>query len=118
MQVIVIKDGTVPVAIAKVVATDGEVDVQKHIEAEDVNRDAHQWVESFTVPDDTRFVGVSWDEFMGFQVFGYTSLGEALAALDTFATPEAIANSNIDGRHWAVTYDPGDDESYGHVFTL
>jgi hypothetical protein len=118
MQVIIIKDGTVPMAVAKVLRTDGPFDVQKHIEANDPNSDAHQFVEAFEVPDETRFLGVTWDEFMGFQVQSYTTLGDALNELDEGATGEAIKDSNIDGQHWSVTYDPGENESYGHVFDI
>ena len=121
MRLVILKDGTVPIVVLKQVAEDrfdgldsevGDIDGQLQ------DSDLHQRIQLFEVPDDTTHVGVSWDEFNGFQVYGYTDLATALGALNALASDEAIANSNIDGRHWAVTYDPGDDESYGHVFTL
>lgn len=117
MQLFVLKDGTIPVVILKPVAVDTGADLGRYGE-ELASGDAHEYVERFIVPDETAHVLVTWDEFMGFQVSGFRELAHALEALNGEATDEAISNSNLDGRHWAVTYGEGDHESYGHVFTL
>jgi len=120
MQVIIVKDGTVPIAVAKVVETDGEDG--KNLDAYLTKHDTDPWlVESFTVNDDTRFLFVGWSEGDGFDAIGFGDLGKALDYLNEDADPDQVANSNLNGRHWAITYNEAEDgegESYGHVFTL
>lgn len=121
MQVVIIKDGTVPIALAKVVETDGEdgANLARFLDREDPNSDINHLVEAFTVPDSSRFVFVGWSEGEGFNVIGCSNLDDALNILNEDATPNAIAESNLNGRHWAVTYgEESEYESYGHVFTL
>lgn len=107
MKVVVVKDGTIPVVVGKVLATDGEL-------AEDI----HAYAEVFEVDDDTTALFVGWTEFEGFHVAGLADLNLALRLMNDGASDEAIRGSNIDGRHWAVTYGEGDHESYGHVFWI
>jgi hypothetical protein len=124
MEVIIVKDGTVPVAVAKVVNTDGGVrgGLTDFLESMDPDGDMHQYVEAFYAGDDgTRYIGVTWADGDGFNVIGFIGLNDALTWLNDGATDEAIADSNLshgDRLHWAITYDPGDDESYGHVFSI
>lgn len=117
MNLFVLKDGTIPVAILRPVAVDTGADLGRYGE-ELASGDAHEYLERFTVPDESAYVLVTWDEFMGFTVSGFREIGPALEALNGEATNEAIANSHLDTGHWAVTYGEGDHESYGHVFTL
>lgn len=113
MKVIVVKDGTVPVVVGKVWATDFGPDGAL---AEDV----HEYAEVFEVADDTTALFVGWTDFEGFQVSGFTDLNLALRLMNEGASEKAIAESNIDGRHWSVTYneDDEDHETYGHVFWI
>ena len=112
MQLVILKDGTVPVAVAKVLATDGDLSDWRD---EVANDDAHSYVEVFDVPDDSTAIGVSWADGMGFEVYGHRTLGNALAALTQSADSDV---SKYAEGHWGTVYGEGDDESYGHVFTL
>lgn len=122
MQVIIVKDGTVPIALAKVVETDGPEGsrLPEYLSLwETQGGMTHDVFEVFEVPDDSRFVFVGWTEDEGFNVIGFKNLERALDVLNEDATPDEVANSNINGRHWALTYGRDTEwESYGHVFTL
>jgi hypothetical protein len=128
MQVIILKDGTVPVVVAKVIATDLEglpeeseymtSTVQRFIEKEDPDGDLNAFIQCFTVTEGSRFIYVTWTEDDGFEVTGFETLARALALLNVDALPAQIAASYLEEGHWSLTYDPGDNEAYGHVFAL
>ena len=116
MQVIILKDGTVPVALAKVLHTDG-LDARYREELSLTG--AHNYVETFDLPDDSAAAFVTWQDGEGFNVTGYPVVQEALDALFAFdGDVEPGMAHLVNYGHWSLTYGFGDDESYGHVFTL
>ena len=120
MELVILKDGTIPVMVARVVARDHGADLETYAE-ELAEGEAHSYVEVFKVEDGSTYVTVTWDEFSGYTVAGWNRLDWAL---DHVADKKhgAPVEEYEPGKHWNVTYcDPdgdGDDESYGHVFAI
>ncbi|HET9671699.1 MAG TPA: hypothetical protein VFQ40_02485 [Actinomycetota bacterium] len=113
MIVAVFKDGTVPVAVAKVIASDHGASLNDYAD-ELAGSEAHQHVELFDVPDGSRFLAVTWTDGWGFTVKGFTDGISAIAFIEDGA--DRAADEYEPGRHWNITY--GDDEGYGHVFRV
>lgn len=121
MIVAVFKDGTVPIAIAKVVASDHNANLNHSNRPEGPSygeelaaSDAHEYVELFEVPDDTIYLAVTWMDGMGFGVSGFSTLLPALRLIED----NGRQPTEYGPGHWNITYGSGDDESYGHVFRI
>lgn len=122
MDLFVIKDGTVPIAIAKVIRREQDVTPEGKDpldEADEAIRDsdAHQYIQRFTVPDDTEAVVVAW--YDGFSVDGYPSFADAFEAYQAESIPES--REQLDEDHWTSIFDGplgDDDEGYVHVWRL
>lgn len=116
MDILLVKDGTVPLAVARLVAIDGDrAEFDKHLETfEDIE------LQRFEVDDSSKYLIVTWFDGDGFSVFGYPLLAPALESLQEpsdYFPPSKVESD--DGKHFIVTYgDPDGDCGYGHVFTL
>lgn len=109
----VFKDGTVPVAVAQVVASDHGAELSRYA-AELGDSPAHEYVELFDVEPGSRYLAVWWTESMGFTVEGYSDELDALKAIED----NGRRPTEYGPGHWNITYGAGDNESYGHVFKI
>lgn len=118
MDILILKDGTIPIGVAKLLAQDvsnedGLVQQLSH----EVGEDLHHVAEVFTVHD-APYLMVAWHEEDGFDATTTENLALAFDWLNHGATEEEIATSQLDGKHWAVTVRPGDHEWYKHLFII
>lgn len=67
MRVLVVKDGTVPVVVARVLAIDGELEPYGKIGSID-----HEDIEVFEVEGEPEALDVTWADGEGFSVWGTT----------------------------------------------
>jgi hypothetical protein len=118
MDIVIFKDGTIPIGVGKMIATDvgGDDELVERLTHES-GSDMHDFVELFVV-DDYPYLLVMWHEDDGFTAVTTGNLAQAFAWLNEDVSDEEIATSNMDGKHWAVTVNPGDHEYYRHLFML
>lgn len=116
MDLVLIKDGTVPLAVAKVVARDAAGTLTTAGE-ELANSDGHEVAELFQVDNSTRFVSITWFDGLGFSVAGWATEREAIEDLEDGEPGSAQVYSR---GHWGRVYgdEETDDVGYGHVFAL
>jgi len=121
-RLVILKDGTIPVAVARIVAVDHGADLESYAEelAESNGGGVHSYVELFEVEDGSTYVTVTWDEFSGYTVAGWNRLDWALDHVADADRPGDLGRPDEYERekHWTITYGVGDDESYGHVFAI
>lgn len=112
MRVLIVKDGTIPVLVARVLATDGDTD-----ELEERTSDGDLGLEVFEVPDDAEALGVAWHEDDGFTVYA-TTLAEWLKGSQADDTGGPIEPVDI-GHLVQSDIAHGEDEHwYSHLFDL
>lgn len=112
MRVLIVKDGTIPVLVARVVATD--------IDADDIwERTAENdlGLEVFEVPDDAEALDVTWSESMGYTVDAIT-VAEWLESRQADETGGKLEIVDI-GHFVQSDISHGEDEHwYSHLFDL
>lgn len=120
MDLFIVKDGTVPIAIAKVIRRESGPKTRLQEAAEVLaNSDAHSYLEHFEVPSTTTAVTISWADGWGFEVKGYPSFREALRAFNREVTDDHGHGVEIlDALHRVATFGNENDESYLHVWSL
>lgn len=113
MRVLVVKDGTVPILVAKVLATDkppggwpegvGDID--------------HEYAELFDIDEeDPEALDIAWADSMGFTVYA-TTIAQWFE--DRQADPNGGPISYSDGQFIQSDIGHGEDEQwYAHLFIL
>jgi len=121
MHVVILKDGTVPVAVAPVRFSDGDQRdyINGELSEEVADSDAHNYVEVFEVPEGTHALRIGWADGMGFDVRGFADMDAAradfLRGMEDGQTWDADTS---DPGHWSATVNPGDYEGYEHAIAL
>lgn len=112
MKVLVVKDGTVPILVAKVLYTDLRDTV-----FEGVGNIEHEVAELFDVGNIyTEALYVCWADGEGFSVSPVT-MSEGFVLLQDPSDPREPI-TEVSPGHFVTTVDPGDNEWYAHLFDL
>lgn len=116
MQVLIVKDGTVPLVVAEVLAHDwGELEPYEGIGDID-----HDYIEVFEVEGKPEALGVVWADGDGFSVFG-TTIEEWMkdAQADDTGGPVEVVNGKAGQLHLVQSeVTSGDERWYSHLFVL
>ena len=118
MDILLVRDGTVPMAIARLLAQDGTVDDLIEFLAD---RDGDLEAEMHKVEDGSTYIGACWFDGDGFTLVGFNDVREAFEWLADDGLGIPVKTETYSPGHWGATYpsgNPDDPRGYGHVFAV
>lgn len=129
MDYLLVRDGTVPIAIAQVVAFDDSIEALDEFLAD---RDGDLEVELHSVgvvgpgiiidySEAPRYIGACWFDGDGFTLVGFNDVREGLEWLAEDGLGHPVKTETYAIGHWGATYpsgDPDDPRGYGHLFQV